>query len=189
MPNDAEGGKTIAKAQNRAFNDLWKTLKLERFLARLARSDKLDRFIFKGGFLLSKYLRPGRETADLDFSLTGTEGSVESVRALIEDIIILPYDYGFSFQGLTVEEMKHPHMSYPGYDVSTTACLGQTRTKIRMDIGIGDEVVPERNPLPFLHIITSHYSNRRSRSRCTHSHIYSPKNLRLLYIVAAQTAA
>lgn len=44
--------KAIAKAQNRAFNDLWKTLVLERFLVRLSRSDKLDQLIFKGGFLL-----------------------------------------------------------------------------------------------------------------------------------------
>lgn len=142
--------KTIAKVQNRAFNDLWKTLALERFLARLARSDKLDRFIFKGGFLLSKYLRLGRETADLDFSLTSTEGSVESVRALIEGIIIVPSEDGFSFQELTVEETRRPHMDYPGYEVSATACLGQTRTKIRMDLGIGDEVVPEKKSLALL---------------------------------------
>ena len=37
--------KAIAKAQNRAFNDVWKALALERFLARLARSDKLENFI------------------------------------------------------------------------------------------------------------------------------------------------
>jgi len=75
--------KLIAKEQNPAFNDLWKTLVLERFLARLARSDKLDWFIFKGGFLLAKYLRLGRETADLDFLLTRAPGTVEVVKRLI----------------------------------------------------------------------------------------------------------
>ena len=142
--------KAIANAQNRAFNDLWKTLALERFLARLARSDKLDRFIFKGGFLLSKYLRLGRETADLDFSLTKTTGSIESVRTLIADILSLPYDDGFSFQDLVVEEMRHPHMEYPGYAVTIIACLGQTRTTIRIDLGIGDQVIPEKRSLALL---------------------------------------
>jgi len=142
--------KAIAKAQNRAFNDVWKALALERFLARLARSDKLDRFIFKGGFLLGKYLRLGRETIDLDFSLTATEGTPDAIRALIEDILSLPYEDGFTFQGLEVQEMHHPHMNYPGYEVRTTACLGQTRTKIRMDFGIGDQVVPEKKTLPLL---------------------------------------
>lgn len=142
--------KAIAKVQNRAFNDLWKTLALERFLARLARSDKLDRFIFKGGFLLSKYLRLGRETADLDFSLTKTPGSSESVKELIQEILSLPYDDGFTFESLIVEEMRHPHMNYPGYSVMTIACLGQTRTTIRMDLGIGDQVIPETKSLALL---------------------------------------
>ena len=142
--------KAMAKAQNRAFNDLWRTLALERFLARLARSDKLDRCIFKGGFLLSKYLRLGRETTDLDFSLTRTTGSIESVRSLIAEILSLPYDDGFNFQDLVVEEMRHPHMDYPGYAVTTIACLGQTRTTIRMDLGIGDQVIPEKRSLALL---------------------------------------
>lgn len=142
--------KAIAKAQNRAFNDVWKGLALERFLARLARSNKLKNFIFKGGFLLGKYLRLGRETIDLDFSLTGTEGTSEAITTVINEILSLPYDDGFSFEGLEVQEMNHPHMNYPGYEVRTTACLGQTRTKIRMDFGIGDQVVPEKKTLPLL---------------------------------------
>lgn len=142
--------KAIAKAQDRAFNDVWKALALKRFLARLARSEKLENFIFKGGFLLGRYLRLGRETIDLDFSLTGTEGTVQAIRALIEEILSLPYDDGFTFEGLEVQMMSHPHMNYPGYEVRTTACLGQTRTKIRMDLGIGDQVVPEKKTLPLL---------------------------------------
>jgi predicted nucleotidyltransferase component of viral defense system len=142
--------KAIAKAQNRAFNDVWKALALERFLARLARSEKLENFIFKGGFLLGKYFPLGRETIDLDFSLTGTEGTADSIRVLIEEILSLPYHDGFTFEGIEVQEMRHPHMKYPGYEVRTTAYLGQTRTKIRMDIGIGDQVVPEKKTLPLL---------------------------------------
>ena len=41
-------------------------------------------------------------------------------------------------------------MNYPGYEVRTTAYLGQTRTKIRMDFGIGDQIVPEKKTLPLL---------------------------------------
>jgi predicted nucleotidyltransferase component of viral defense system len=142
--------KAIAKAQNRAFNDLWKTLVLERFLARLSRSGRLDQLIFKGGFLLSKYLRLGRETADLDFSLKGTSGSVDSVRALIEEIFSLPNDDGFIFNEVSVEQMNHPHMQYPGYEVSAMGILGQTRTAIRIDLGIGDHVHPESRSIELL---------------------------------------
>ena len=142
--------KAIATEQNRAFNDLWKTLVLERFLARLSRSPRLDQLIFKGGFLLSKYLRLGRETADLDFSLKNTNGSMESIRALIQEIIALPGDDGFTFTEITVEQMNHPHMQYPGYEVSTMGILGQTRTAIRIDLGVGDHVNPESRSIELL---------------------------------------
>ena len=142
--------KAIAKAQNRAFNDLWKTLVLERFLVRLSRSDQLDHLIFKGGFLLSKYLRLGRETADLDFSLKQAAASIESVRELVEEILDTQIGDGFIFTEVTVSEMNHPHMEYPGYEVSAIACLGQTRTAIRIDLGIGDKVSAETRSIELL---------------------------------------
>ncbi len=142
--------RAIAKEQNRAFNDVWKALALERFLARLSRSDQQSRFIFKGGFLLSKYMRLGRETTDLDFSLSGTEGTVDVVKALIDEILTIPYEDGFSFEGLGVLEMNHPHMNYPGYEVSALAVVGGAKTSIRIDLGIGDKVEPQQKLLTLL---------------------------------------
>lgn len=45
--------KHIAKEQNKSFNEVWKLLILERFLARLSHSQYADKFVFKGGLLLS----------------------------------------------------------------------------------------------------------------------------------------
>jgi predicted nucleotidyltransferase component of viral defense system len=132
------------------FNDVWQAMILERFLVRLARSENQDRLTVKGGFLLSKYLRLGRETADLDFLLTDSAGSVETVRELIDAILSLPYDDGFTFEDLAVEERHHPHMTHPGYEVNYVVCLGQTRTMVRIDIGIGDLVSSERKSLILL---------------------------------------
>jgi hypothetical protein len=123
---------------------------LEWFLVRLLRSDKLDHLIFKGGFLLSKYLRLGREIADLDFSLKQAVASIESVRRLVEEILGTQSEDGFIFTDVVVSEMNHPHMEYPGYEVSAIACLGQTRTAIRMDLGIGDKISPESRSIELL---------------------------------------
>ena len=70
--------------------------------------------------------------------------------ALVERILSRPYDDGFSFVDIAVHEMSHPHMNYPGFEVTTIACLGQTRTTIRMDLGIGDIVVAERKAISLL---------------------------------------
>ena len=58
--------KHISKELGKSFNEVWKLLVLERFLARLSRSEYSDKFIFKGGLLLSYYLVIGRETTDID---------------------------------------------------------------------------------------------------------------------------
>jgi predicted nucleotidyltransferase component of viral defense system len=62
--------KTIAKEKNIHFNVAWKQLILERFLLRLSKSTLVNRFIFKGGYLLAYLIDIGRETKDLDFLLT-----------------------------------------------------------------------------------------------------------------------
>jgi predicted nucleotidyltransferase component of viral defense system len=142
--------KALAKEEHRLFNDLWKTLVLERVLARLARSEESRTLIFKGGFLLSKFVRLGRETSDIDFSLKNQSHSLESVQSLIERMLSLPCDDGFLFSDVTVSQMNHPHMKHPGFEVSATASLGNTKTTVRMDLGVGDQVVPEYKFIPLL---------------------------------------
>ena len=62
--------KFIAQERLKTFNEVWKQLLLERFLARLSRSTYREQFIFKGGLLLAQYMDLGRETTDIDFSMT-----------------------------------------------------------------------------------------------------------------------
>jgi len=132
--------REIAKDQRRAFNDVWKNLVLERFLARLAHSAYLDNFIFKGGMLLSKYLPLGRETVDLDFLAVNITASVDVIQEAIERVLGTAADDGFSFTDLKVIPLSHPHMKYPGFTIQAMAHLGGTRTLLSIDIGVGDVV-------------------------------------------------
>lgn len=47
--------KNIAREANRDPADLWQSVVLERFLARLGRSPHRHYFVLKGGVLLAKY--------------------------------------------------------------------------------------------------------------------------------------
>ena len=62
--------KSIAKDKGTTFQEVWKQLLLERFLARVSKSKHQEKFIFKGGLLLAQYLEIGRETTDADFLMT-----------------------------------------------------------------------------------------------------------------------
>ena len=87
--------RVIAKTQNRTFNDVWKTLVLERFLARLARSNYRNNFLFKGGMLLSSYLPLNRETVDLDFLAVNLSVNEDLIKETVGKVLDTSFDDHF----------------------------------------------------------------------------------------------
>lgn len=132
--------RAIAKEKNRDPADLWQTLTLERFLVRLARSKYRDHFVLKGGILLSKYLEIGRETTDLDFLAKKISNQASSLQVVFEEIAEIDLNDGFIFKEVKAGELTHPHMGYPGVEISMVAYFGRTRFKVTIDIGFGDIV-------------------------------------------------
>lgn len=134
--------RAIAKEKNRDPADLWQTLTLERFLARLAKSKYSKHFVLKGGVLLSKYIEIDRETRDLDFLAQKISNETGQIKAIFDQITSINLQDGFSFNEIKVNELVHPHMGYPGVEASMTAFFGKTRFKVTIDIGFGDIVNP-----------------------------------------------
>jgi hypothetical protein len=132
--------RAIAKEKNRDPADLWQILTLERFLVRLANSKHRKHFVLKGGILLSKYIEIGRETTDLDFLARKLSNEVAGLKDIFEEIAKIDLKDGFVFQEIKVSELTHPHMGYPGAEVSMMAYFGKTRFKVAIDIGFGDIV-------------------------------------------------
>jgi predicted nucleotidyltransferase component of viral defense system len=132
--------RAIAKEKNRDPADLWQNLTLERFLVRLANSKHREHFVLKGGILLSKYIEIGRETTDLDFLARRLSNEVAGLKDIFEEIANIDLKDGFVFQEIKVSELRHPHMGYPGAEVSMMAYFGKTRFKVAIDIGFGDIV-------------------------------------------------
>ncbi|MBS0623023.1 MAG: nucleotidyl transferase AbiEii/AbiGii toxin family protein [Verrucomicrobia bacterium] len=153
MTSDAEKSfkaklRAIAKEKNRDPADLWQSLTLERFLARLAKSEYANHFVLKGGILLSKYIEIGRETTDLDFLAQKISNEVGKLKVIFETIAVIDLQDGFSFREIKVNELAHPHMGYPGLEVSMMAYFGKTKFKVAIDIGFGDIVNPVKYAIP-----------------------------------------
>ena len=132
--------RVIAKEKNRDPADLWQNLTLERFLVRLANSQYHKHFVLKGGILLSKYVEIGRETNDLDFLAQKVSNGVVGLKAIFEEIASIDIVDGFAFQEVKANELIHPHMGYPGVEISMIAYFGKIRFKVAIDIGFGDIV-------------------------------------------------
>lgn len=103
--------QTIAKEKDIPFNACWKQFLLERFLARLTVSTYASKFIFKGGFLLSYFIKIGRETTDLDFLLTRMEAEIQRIQQVFEQILALHIADGFTFTLNSIELLSQPHMN------------------------------------------------------------------------------
>jgi len=140
--------RAIAKEKNRDPADLWQSLTLERFLVRLAHSKHREHFVLKGGVLLSKYIEIGRETTDLDFLARKLSNEIAGLKDVFEEITNMDLKDGFVFHEIKVSELRHPHMGYPGAEVSMMAYFGKTRFKVAIDIGFGDIVDAIEYPIP-----------------------------------------
>jgi predicted nucleotidyltransferase component of viral defense system len=132
--------KNIAAKQGRTFNDVWQEVVLERWLARLATSPYRTNFIFKGAMCLLRYIDLQRETRDLDFLVKDLTASIDDVKKYLTEVSTITISDGFTFENLDVGPLPHAHMKYPGYQVSVIGKLGNTKTKVFIDIGVGDAV-------------------------------------------------
>ncbi|MFM8312843.1 MAG: nucleotidyl transferase AbiEii/AbiGii toxin family protein [Deltaproteobacteria bacterium] len=142
--------RQIAEQQGKLFNEVWQMLALERFLVRLACSPHKDKFIFKGGLLLSQYLTLGRETTDLDFLARNLENKAEEIQRVFEEIGAIDQNDGFVFSDVKVEVLSHEHMNYPGMRISMKGNLSRIRAQIQVDIGFGDTVTPGKKAIKLL---------------------------------------
>lgn len=144
--------KNVAREQGTTVTDLLKRLYLERFLARLAKSNEADKFIFKGGNLLSYFMEIGRETKDLDFLVRKLSAEVEPLKAAFNTIAGVAIDDGFQLSLSSIDPLEQNHMNYPGFRVSVAIqFVGVSlRDNLQIDLGVGDEVTPERQALEML---------------------------------------
>lgn len=134
--------KVVAKTKGISFNEIWKQLLLERFLARLSASNHHEHFIFKGGLLLAQHIQLGRETTDVDFLMTKIKSEIPAIEVTFREIAAIKIADGFGYKCETVKELAQPHMEYPGFRVSISTSFGKMKDKIQVDIGVGDSVEP-----------------------------------------------
>ena len=135
--------KNLALEQKREFNNLLKQLYLERFLARLAQSDFSDHFIFKGGQLLSYYLKIGRETKDLDFLVQQVKTQAADIESIFRNICSGNIEDGFKTVFLSIAILKQPHMIHHEFRIiiKIQQIKGTLKDNLQIDLGVGDTVI------------------------------------------------
>ena len=136
------------KVSNLAGNDskkaqtLIRKYMMERFLARIARSEYKNNFILKGGMLVSALVGvEARATMDIDTTVRMLPLTKDKAMEVITEIMKIDLDDGIAYEIKKVEDIMEEH-DYSGVRFTVAVTLEKLRDNIKIDISTGDEITP-----------------------------------------------
>ena len=131
----------LSREQEQDFHRVLVSYGLERLLYRLSVSKHRERYILKGGMLVTLWtIDPGRFTQDIDFLAFGYDDE-ERLQADFAEILGQKVDDGlvFDLDALTAAPIRDDQV-YGGMRLKTTAYLKATQIPIVIDLGFGDAI-------------------------------------------------
>lgn len=140
----------IARQQGRVFDVLLVRFALERLLYRLSVSRHRERFVLKGGMLVTVWIEDdNRATRDADFLGHG-DPDPERLAADFREIMAIESDDGlvFDLDALAATAIRE-EMEYGGTRLKTSAYLEKTRIPVTIDIGFGDAMADANQQLDY----------------------------------------
>lgn len=140
----------IARQQGRVFDVLLVRFALERLLYRLSVSRHRERFVLKGGMLVTVWIEDdNRVTRDADFLGHG-DPDPERLAADFREIMAIESDDGlvFDLDALAATAIRE-EMEYGGTRLKTSAYLEKTRIPVTIDIGFGDAMADANQQLDY----------------------------------------
>lgn len=110
----------------------------EALLKRISVSKYKDKFIIKGGLLLSSIFGGNlRSTMDLDTTLKGLPLDKETITKVINDIININIGDNIKLEIENIKDIRKEEL-YSGYNVNLKANFDGLRTNLMIDITTGD---------------------------------------------------
>ena len=114
----------------------------DAFLKRLAKSQYVENFVFKGGFLLSATLGIDfRSTMDMDFLLTKLAMNKENIEKIFKGIAEIDVDDNVTFEFVDINDIRQED-EYGGFNVSLLGRLENVKVVVSIDIATGDPITP-----------------------------------------------
>ena len=119
----------------------------ERFLERLSLSEYKNKFIIKGGVLISTIVGlDTRSTMDLDITIKNLSIARKELLSYINDIINIKIDDGVQFNLISADDIRKDDI-YGGLCVRLDAIYDTVITPLSIDVSTGDVITP--SPIPY----------------------------------------
>ena len=112
----------------------------EALLKRISKSKYKDKFIIKGGFLLSSIFGVNlRSTMDLDTTIKGLPLDRETITKVINEIISIEIDDNIKLEIENIKNIREEEL-YSGFKVNLKAEFDGLKTNLMIDITTGDAI-------------------------------------------------
>jgi len=140
----------VAKQRGDEFDLILARYALERFLYRLSVSSHGERFLLKGALLFAVWgVDDHRPTRDADLLGSGESDPVALVE-VFKAICAVPCEDGIAFDPNSVAAAPIAEEKvYSGVRVTLRAELAGARIPVQIDVGFGDAVTPEPEPVNY----------------------------------------
>ncbi len=132
-----------ARSAGRPIDELMTIYALEGFLARLGLSAHASNLVLKGGMLIAAFTER-RLTRDVDLQALHLANDADIVKSIVVEVASLPYPDGVEYDTSTLTaEVIREGGDYAGVRVSMNARLHTAVVKLKVDVSVGDPVLPE----------------------------------------------
>ena len=128
----------LSKKTNIPNKYLIQNFMFEALLKRISKSKYKDKFIIKGGLLLSSIFGVNlRSTMDLDTTIKGLPLDRETITKVINEIISINLDDNVKLEIENMKDIREEEL-YSGFEVNLKAEFDGLKTNLMIDITTGD---------------------------------------------------
>lgn len=130
----------LSKKTNIHNKYLIQNFMFEALLKRISKSKYKDKFIIKGGLLLSSIFGVNlRSTMDLDTTIKGLPLDRETITKVINEIISIDLDDNVKLEIENIKDIREEEL-YSGFEVNLKAEFDGLKTNLMIDITTGDVI-------------------------------------------------
>ena len=134
--------RNIAKQKNIPAQVILQNYMFERLLVRLSASEYKDKFVLKGGMLVSAIVGlDNRATMDLDTTVKNLMLTPDKIRGALENVCGIAFDDGVIFEIGTISPIREDDI-YGRYRVKLNARFDTLLTPLSIDMSTGDAITP-----------------------------------------------
>ena len=130
----------LSKKTNIPNKYLIQNFMFEALLRRISKSKYKDKFIIKGGLLLSSIFGVNlRSTMDLDTTIKGLPLNKETITKVINEIISIDLKDNINLEIENIKDIREEEL-YSGFEVNLKAEFDGLKTNLMIDITTGDVI-------------------------------------------------